>query len=165
MDLALQEGRLALLEETLRQGIDLNRCDPGEDPPLVKAVRLRRMDMGKMLVRYGAAVDVRGVDGVTALAVAAEQGDVAMCQWLITERADVNAVDGTGRTVLMKAAASGSDVLVKLLLSCGAVPDREGEAGLTGPRPVQAVQPRGTAVDKGVERPVEDPCDEVCERS
>ena len=50
---------------------------------------------------HGARIDWKGPrDGMTALHVAAERGDAALCEYFVQNGADVRALDRRGRSVL-----------------------------------------------------------------
>ncbi len=81
---------------------------------------------------FSEGADPNGRDpefGVTLLAWAAMQGDLAMAQRLLEKGADVNAKNGDGSTPLHGAAFLGNDTLVALLLSKGANPQGKNNAG------------------------------------
>jgi ankyrin repeat protein len=68
------------------------------------------------LLDKGANADARGHNGFTALATAAEHGNVAMVKLLLEKGGTVGAKDETGETTLVLAARSGNAEIMELLL-------------------------------------------------
>lgn len=71
----------------------------------------------ELLARGGLDIDaVDPADGYTALAVAAEQGDVEMIAWLFRHGADIEHKDNDGRTPLFAAAVAGQASAIDYLI-------------------------------------------------
>jgi len=80
-----------------------------------------RVQLVKLLIAKGAAVNHRDGDGSTALMYAARNGDTQAVNVLLRNGAEVNIADKEGETALMKAAASScNEETVRALLSAGA---------------------------------------------
>jgi uncharacterized protein len=73
-----------------------------------------------MLLRAGASANAADDHGVTPLARAAENADVAMVERLLRAKANANVAETSGRTPLMIAAKTGNVHVVKALLAHGA---------------------------------------------
>ena len=71
------------------------------------------------LVRYGAVVNARQLDGQTALMVAACNGNTGAVKALIDLKADLKACARNGSTALFVAAAGGHNETIKALLKDG----------------------------------------------
>ena len=74
-------------------------------------------------------IDVRGVNGKTALMIAARAGDVDLVMELLKRGANPNTVNINGGTPLMFAAISGNDLIVEELLGRGAAVNATGSNG------------------------------------
>jgi ankyrin repeat protein len=109
--------------------------DHGADPNAATAAGITPlMNVGveggvALLVSRGADVRARGKKGETAIANAAEHGDIDGVTQLLAKGADVNVPDYRGYTPLMLAAHYDHDstAIVQLLLSHGANPSATGE--------------------------------------
>ncbi|KAK4194345.1 ankyrin repeat-containing domain protein [Triangularia verruculosa] len=102
--------------------------------PLLLAVKCGRLDLVKMLVRYGADINLKSGFLNTPLQAAAEIEDSAILQFLVDTKADVNLVRGYSDlsanigdeleegpiTALQSAAWHGHDHLVTRLVEAGA---------------------------------------------
>ncbi|CEL11527.1 hypothetical protein ASPCAL14629 [Aspergillus calidoustus] len=74
----------------------------------------------QLLLKHGAEVDHRDIDGLTALRLACDWGDTEIMSILLEHGADVDAADPHGMTPLLCAASGGSEDARKLLLQHGA---------------------------------------------
>jgi ankyrin repeat protein len=104
-------------------------CDSG--PPLLWAIwgdtgisEASKFNVVKLLLDHGADPKLTGVatkdrpfDGYNALIAALSDNALEIANLLLTDHADVNAVDATGETALMHAAAWNNEAMVNLLLS------------------------------------------------
>ncbi|KAF0921956.1 hypothetical protein E2562_020643 [Oryza meyeriana var. granulata] len=94
------------------------------------------LDMGRGRLRK-TVEDVRvegvpGAEGVGALQMAASNGHMDMCKYLVeTMQVDVDDADDEGRTSLLKAVHSGHRGIAQYLLDHGANPDLAIRCGLT----------------------------------
>jgi ankyrin repeat protein len=96
------------------------------------AVRLHDDETARLLIRAGADVKAANRYGITALSLAATNGDAAMIDALINAGADPNGALPDGETVLMTAARTGEPAAVKMLLTHGAKIDaKEDSLGQT----------------------------------
>ena len=116
--------------------------------PLIRAARYNNLDMVKLLVSRGAAVNLAMNDGTTALMIAAgvkfaitQEGDPAAAGTaedgyqivkLLAERgADVNATNAKGETALYGAAFVGRESTITYLAEHGASIDAKTKQGFT----------------------------------
>ena len=93
-----------------------------KDPlsPLHRAVCRRDAGTAAELLRGGALVDVRDIDGMTPLHRAAWKGAESCCDVLIAAGAAVDAVSGWGLTPLHYASSAGELLCARRLLAAGA---------------------------------------------
>lgn len=96
-----------------------------------------RGDTAALAAALGRAADSTGADlnaadrwGVTALAHAAQKGDLESVQLLLQKGASVDQASRFGNTALMAAAARGRDAVVSALLGAGADPTARNKWGL-----------------------------------
>jgi uncharacterized protein len=126
---AVRAGDVALLRRLLESGGAVVDPTGREDPPLLTAVLADRIDLASILLRAGAHANRPVLRAGTLLGCATS---AAMVRVLVAGGADVNAVDGSGRTALM-VAADGSPRCVRALLEAGArvnVADVDGQTPL-----------------------------------
>lgn len=99
----------------------------GETPLMLAAIN-NQLDLAKLLISRGAAVNQ---PGWTPLHYAATKGHVDMMRLLIDEHAYVDAESPNGTTPLMMAAFYGTPMATKLLLEEGADPRIKNRLGLS----------------------------------
>ena len=104
---------------------------PGDELPLIAAVRAEDVAEVRTLIDTGIDVDVSQPDGATALhwAVFRQQGEIV--HLLLVAGADVNVANELGATPLWLAANNGDSELVHELLAAGADPNLALEGGET----------------------------------
>ena len=107
---------------------------PTQEAPgatLADAAEVRDGDLIRGLLQGGADVDVKQVDGMTALHWAVYHDDANMARLLMRSGADVNAQNRYGVPPLSTAATNGNATIVRLLLDAGADPKETLEGGET----------------------------------
>ena len=105
---AAATGDMAAVRALVTQGHDVNAAGPDGATALHWAVRADDVPTVDALIRAGARVDVRNALGVPPVYVAAQNGNAELLRRLLDARADVNAADATGDTLLMAAVRSDS---------------------------------------------------------
>lgn len=100
---------------------------------LFDAIKTEKFDSARALVgEHPDMVNSKDRDGRTALLLSASLGKLEMAQFLVEQRADVNAKTLAGVTALMEASSGGFLPIVLLLLRNGAhVDSRKGPGGET----------------------------------
>ena len=100
--------------------------------PATEEEHRRKMRICRLLLEKGAVVNVSNTQRrVTALALAAEAGDLELARLLLGQGAVINALSGTG-TALDEAAYSGRLDMVKFLLNSNALSSTPGANGYVG---------------------------------
>ena len=84
------------------------------------AVESNCVDVARLLLDRGAAVEVKDKDGKTPLMWAAYNGHKAVARLLLDRGAAIEAEDELGKTPLMWAAYNGHEAIIRLLLDRGA---------------------------------------------
>ena len=100
-----------------------------------------RTEAVKALLRKGAGVNAKDIEGRTALMFAVINRHADAVKVLLEHGADVNVKAGDGGTALMLAACSGDAEIVRALLSKGA--DVGGKFTLTGKTALALAEERG----------------------
>lgn len=100
-------------------------------PSLFKAIQSRNYEEINSLLKQGANVDGKNIDGSTALHLAAEDGQTETIKILIEAGANIHARDLRQETPLHSAAARGKSEAVRLLLEKKANPDAVNKFGNT----------------------------------
>ena len=88
---AMREGRVELLAEFLRQGVDPNRLDARGFPPVIIASYNGQAEAVALLLQAGAGVDARDAKGSTALGGVAFKDEQRIARQLIAAGAEVDA--------------------------------------------------------------------------
>jgi ankyrin repeat protein len=124
---AARIGNWASVRTLVSKGLSresVNTADIDGTRPLHWAVRADELEISRLLLRSGADANAQTRLGVTALYLAAQNGNADMVKALLAAGADANQVDGaTGESILMAAIRSGSRDAVQALLSSGANPN------------------------------------------
>jgi ankyrin repeat protein len=134
--LAAYAGNAEVLPELLKAGASLTGemrlIGTSSTDPISGAVRHGYLDVARVLVDLGAAVD-RTDARITPLVKAVLGDQVEMARFLISKGADPNHVDGNGMTPLLYAASIdfGSSAMIDMLKASGARTDARTKEGLT----------------------------------
>lgn len=127
--LAMQKGSAKAVNLLVNwPGSNLSIQNPQGETPLMLASINNQMDLAKVLIARGAAVNQTGW---TPLHYAASKGHVEMMRLLIEHHAYLDAASPNGTTPLMMAAHYGSPMATKLLLEEGADPRLKNKLGLS----------------------------------
>src|SRR5436190_23984433 len=123
---AAREGNWDVVRSLVKGGMKgdaVNIGDADGTRPLHWAVRADETEIADLLLKAGADANAQNRLGVTALYLAAVNGNAAIIRNLLDHGSNANQVEKTGETVLMVAARSGSADAVKALLEHGAKPN------------------------------------------
>jgi ankyrin repeat protein len=116
---AVEARNTAMAEFLLSKGADPNARDEKGNTPLYYGVETRTgipgLDIVKLLLERGAAVDDRNSGGATALLRAVEAGKREEASLLLSLGADPNLADENGKTPLSAARESKDDQMIALL--------------------------------------------------
>jgi ankyrin repeat protein len=129
------QGHVDVVTLLLERGADASRAVPssrleGNGAPLAMALmpapgasettESRKLQVARLLIDRGAAVDARAADGQTALHRAASRGQLPAVDLLVQRRAAINAADAAGITPLHLAVKEGHTRVAARLLEAGA---------------------------------------------
>ncbi len=159
---AVKQDDAAQVSALLKRGFDPNTSDPSGVPGLLLAMKVSAFKVARVLLNHPQIkLEVRTVADESALMLAALKGELALCQLMIRQGADVNkpgwaplhyaatnghlavmrllleenayidAASPNNTTPLMMAAHYGTPSAVKLLLEAGADPMLRNDLGLT----------------------------------
>lgn len=104
---------------------------PSNSLPLLAAASRGKDNVVNFLLDRGAIVDLRNVEGETALLLASLNGHLDTCRTLLDRDADVSLADRDGWTALHNAASRGHREIVRLLLERRADPNARNSVGTT----------------------------------
>ncbi|XP_063822335.1 ankyrin-1 [Ostrinia nubilalis] len=115
--LAVEAGNQSMVRELLsaQTAEQLKASTPAGDTALHLAARRRDVDMARILVDYGAAVDAVNGAGQTALHIAAAEGDEPLVKYFYGVRANAAIADNEDRTPMHLAAENGHAAVIELL--------------------------------------------------
>lgn len=118
---AALEGQMPIIEQGIKEGINLNEANEVGRTPLMLASFNGHQNVVSLLLSHNAKVDFRDVAGRTALMYASSGPFQKTVKLLIDAGANVNAVDSIEKwTPLMFAAGEGLLPVVEELLLAGA---------------------------------------------
>jgi len=96
---------------------DINKVGQYGNSALMKSVREANSDIAKELIEAGANLELKNIDGNTALWNACFGEDYACVEVLVKAGIELNSMNDNGVTALMYAASTGKEAIVRLLLS------------------------------------------------
>ena len=154
----MKTGRLSrsLLGGGLTAVLSVSPLGAASDLPLIQAVMNQDLAAARALVAAGADVNLRQLDGATALHWAVHWEDLEATEFLISAGANVDTANDLRVTPLLMACTSGNAVIVETLLEAGANPRDALSSGETAlmlasragsVKAVEALLTRGTDVD------------------
>lgn len=118
-----------LITHLLQRGMDPNTMDPSGVPALVVALKDTSYEVATVLIHWpGTRVEARNPADESPLMLASLNGELALCELLISKGAHVNK---TGWTALHYAATHGHIGVMNLLLNAHAYIDAESPNGTT----------------------------------
>ena len=122
------EGHLQVVRYLLRQGVDVNSRNSGNDTPLLLASWQGHLDVVQCLLKHGADVNLLDDNHNTPLTWAAYSGHVKVVRLLLEHKAEANSQDKNGYTPLHDAVRDGRFIadrpqIMRLLLKHGANPN------------------------------------------
>lgn len=121
--LAAREGNMAVAELLIGRGAKINRGKEAGSwlpSPLYAAVERGQTDMVKLLIRHGADIRTRTLEGYTPLHEATRYGHREIAELLIDKGVEVNARADWDNTALREAALQAHADVIELLLARGA---------------------------------------------
>jgi ankyrin repeat protein len=116
---AAMAGQIQVVQELLHQpGIDIDFCNPKFDgnTALHHACKSGHLEVVKLLVEYGATINVTDNKGMTPFLKAASSDSLTVLKYVEEQGADINKVTEDGRTILHVAAAGNSVKILEHLL-------------------------------------------------
>jgi ankyrin repeat protein len=133
LNVAVLHGREETCRILLGAGADANIVDGSGEAPLHEAIRCGRSEIFSLLLGFpGTDLEVKNNKGYTPLLIAAEEGDVEVCRYLLSAGADLNAMDRAGYTPLHRAASEGHEEVCALLISAGTDVNARGSSRFRG---------------------------------
>ena len=116
---AVREGNTRVLQALLDTGRDIIDIELNEmeQTPLIMAAMHEQEDVVRLLLRFGATIDLRDKNDDTALM---KTRSVEIARLLVDAKADINVRNIFGYTPLMNAAANRSKKVYNFLLDRGA---------------------------------------------
>jgi uncharacterized protein len=129
---AVYDNDLTVIEKSIKEDSTLvDQQSNAGITPLHIAVKLRRMDIVKMLLAKGADIDVQDNNGLTPLHYAIGQNQEELSKYLITMGADMDIQNSEGITPLHQAAFRGNVALIQFMLDNNANVDTLNNQGAT----------------------------------
>ena len=121
------QGDFALVKKNFNTKEDLNCADSFGYSALHKAVLCRHFEVAKWLLEQGADVDAVTEQGLSSLHMAAYTNNLDMVILLISKDININLKNKQGLTALALATARRNKVIMRFLLSSGAIMPRPEE--------------------------------------
>jgi ankyrin repeat protein len=131
---AIISDEVETAETLLASGADANVVDEDNGrTPIFEAIERNNLDMVKLLLKFGAKLDVEDEEKMTPLMMISEDSSLELVELLLKKGAKVNAVAENGDTPLILAAREAKTEVLKALIDAGAelnVQNKEGVSAL-----------------------------------
>lgn len=101
------------------KNIDIEAKDCNGTTALIGAADFGDIEAAKLLIKFGAKVDIANLKGYTALMLATRRGHIDVARLLIKAGANINAVDQDGATAVKLAADCGYAEILRLFINAG----------------------------------------------
>ena len=124
-----REAMVYLLLES--QSLNLYECDSKHETIFMALIRSRSMELLEKLALDDRIVDVKNCFGEAPLHIAAKNGDIRVCSYLIKQHAFVNIKNNSKETPLFYAVRNEHREVIELLLANGALLDCKSSFGDT----------------------------------
>lgn len=132
IQIALQQGELALVKKMLRQGVPLDIQSPNTAEAFLEAIHHNKIDTVRFLLSYHIPLSGPLYLDNLPLGQAASGDHLEILQLLLEEGADINGQDASGHTALHQACILGcKERIVRYLIQKGADPQITSKAGHT----------------------------------
>ncbi len=128
---AVVAGDMAMAQELIAKGADVNRRAELGATPLHKTCGQDLVELAELLIANGAHADARAAYDSTPLHTAVRNRSVGVARVLLENGADPNSYSTHRNTPLHAAVFVGSEPIAELLLSHGADINARGPSGLT----------------------------------
>ena len=131
---AASEGRTAVVNWLLDQGVAIDELDNSGNTALIRACIEGHLEVVQLLASRNANLTAKNVQGDTCLSWAASEGHTAVVNWLLDQGVAIDELDNSGNTALMVACERGQLEVAQLLASRNAnltVKNRKGETCLS----------------------------------
>ena len=117
---ASDSGNIALVEQLIGAGVDVNWRNNNGSTALLFAARSGNLSVVSTLLAAGSLVNIQNNDGNSPLIYASSEGKLDVMRALLDAKAEVNAKTSDGNTALTYAAANGRVEVVRALLAARA---------------------------------------------
>ncbi len=127
---AARDQNAELVTRLLEAGVAPSHADQLGRTPFLVAVESACFECARTLLPVD-KIDRQTLSGNTALMIAAQNGDLKMARWLLSQKADVELRNQRGNTAVMEAVNSKSAAIVKDLLAANANVSRKNKLGFS----------------------------------
>lgn len=120
LDVAVVSDSNEIVEFLLAKGADPNGTSPTFKEPLIfGVVRQKKVRALQLFIKYGALVDVHGVNGVSLLEIAASTGSLEMVEMIVEKTNNINIMSDGGNNALFGAVYSNNCEIIEFLVLKG----------------------------------------------
>ena len=134
LDVAVVSDSNEIVEFLLAEGADPDVTSPTFKEPLIfGVVRQKKVRALQLFIKYGALVDVHGVNGVSLLEIAASTGSLEMVEMIVEKTNNINATSDEGRNALFGAVYSNNCEIIEFLVRKGIEINKETIDGMLTP--------------------------------
>jgi hypothetical protein len=106
---AVEEGDIELVEQLIKSGVSVNIQDEYNSTPLYKAVLYNHIELAKVLLDHYANPNMPCRAGLTALHIAAENGNKEILELLVQKNGNIDSVNVDGSSIMHSAAIGIKD--------------------------------------------------------
>jgi len=117
---AVRAGRIAIVQDLVKDGADINARAPGDGTALIVASKRGKLKMVNALIKLGADVNQASRGDGNPLIAASMTGQLDVAKRLIGAGARVNAIVAGDETPLINASRNGHLIVVEYLVAHGA---------------------------------------------